>query len=351
MSKLLITGGSGFLGYHICNKLKNKFDKLIIVDINELDSKEYPKNIKFYKEDVVKYNKIDEIIKNEKPDFIIHAAAGLPLYKKEHIKKINIVGTKNILESALKNKVKRVCFISSTAVYGVPKRHPIYEKDPLSGVGTYGETKIIAEKICEDYRKKGLCVPVIRPKTFIGTGRLGVFQILYDWVENGKKIPVIGNGKNKYQLLEVEDLVDSIYLTLIKEKDISNQTFNVGAEKFNTVYEDVSALCKHAKKGSRVQKTPAETVKIILRAFEFFGFSPLYKWVYETADKDSFVSIEKIKNELGWKPKYSNAEALIRSYDWYIKNKHTLGGTGITHRVAWKQGALGIVKKFIKIIF
>jgi nucleoside-diphosphate-sugar epimerase len=57
-----------------------------------------------------------------------------------------------------------------------------------------------------------LCVPVIRPKTFIGTHRLGVFQILYDWVESGKRIPMIGNGKNRYQLLEVDDLAEAIYL-------------------------------------------------------------------------------------------------------------------------------------------
>ncbi|MGC8816043.1 MAG: NAD-dependent epimerase/dehydratase family protein, partial [bacterium] len=72
----------------------------------------------------------------------------------------------------------------------------------------------------EEYRQKGLCVPIVRPKTFIGSARLGVFEILFDWIHDNKKIPAIGNGKNHYQLLEVDDLCEAIYLTLIKDKNI-----------------------------------------------------------------------------------------------------------------------------------
>ena len=77
--------------------------------------------------------------------------------------------------------------------------------------------------------------------------------------------------------------------------------------------------------------------------------SPLYQWVYDTADKDSFVSIEKLEQTLNWSPKYSNAEALIKSYEWYqahyteVKSRKS----GVTHTVGWKQGALGIIKKFL----
>jgi nucleoside-diphosphate-sugar epimerase len=348
MKKLLITGGVGFLGYHICKKLSKKFDEIILVDIDTFNPIEYDKNVSYFRVDVTDKDGLRRVIQEKKPNFIIHTAAALPLCKKERIWKVNLKGMKNILELALENKVERVTQISSTAVYGVPKIHPLYEKSPLIGVGPYGKTKIISEKICEAYRKKGLCVPIIRPKTFIGTGRLGVFQILYDWIENGSRIPIIGNGKNRYQLLEVEDLVDAIYLTLTKDKEKANDTFNVGATSFNTVYEDVSALCKYANSGSKVLKTPALPIKIILSVLEFMRLSPLYKWVYGTADKDSFVSVEKIRKVLGWSPKYSNAQALINSYKWYLDNKSSMAsGTGVTHRIAWKQGALGIFKKIL----
>jgi nucleoside-diphosphate-sugar epimerase len=193
-----------------------------------------------------------------------------------------------------------------------------------------------------------MCVSVVRPKTFVGTYRLGVFQILYDWVESGCRIPVIGNGYNRYQLLEVTDLVEAIYLCATGPEDKANDTFNVGATEFNTVREDVGELCEHAGNGARVMGTPAWLVKPALVLFEAVKLSPLYKWVYGTADKDSYVSTEKIETALGWKPKYSNSEALIRSYDWYLENKvEADSAVGVTHRVAWDQGILKIFKKIL----
>jgi nucleoside-diphosphate-sugar epimerase len=343
--RLAVTGGAGFLGYHLCGGLSAKFEEISVLDIAPIDPKEYPTNVKYFRIDVRNPDQLKEAFKNV--DLVVHAAAALPLWKKKDIYDINIEGTKNVLGAARINNIKRVVFISSTAVYGIPKRHPIYEDDPLTGVGPYGESKIAAEKLCEDYRKKGMVVPVIRPKTFIGTGRLGVFQILYDWVENGKRIPVIGNGKNRYQLLEVDDLVAAVYLTLSESAEKANQTFNVGAQTFKTVLEDLSAMCEFAKTGATVMSTPAFIVKPMLAFFEKIKLSPLYKWVYGTADKDSFVSIDKIKQTLNWQPRYSNAEALITSYKWYLEHKGELSHSGITHRVGWKQGVLGFFKKFL----
>ncbi len=343
--RLAITGGAGFLGYHLCNILSNKYEKVFVLDIAPLNQSEYPQNVQFCNVDVRNFDLLNDIFGNV--DLVIHAAAALPLWKKKDILDININGTRNVLEAAKNNNIKRVVYVSSTAVYGIPKKHPIYEDDSLIGVGPYGESKIEAEKTCKDYRKKGMCIPIIRPKTFIGTGRLGVFQILYDWIKSGKKIPIIGNGKNRYQLLEVEDLVNAIYLLLTASCDVANDTFNIGAEEFNTVAEDLGALCTFAETGASTMPTPAGLVKPLLALFEKLKLSPLYKWVYGTADTDSFISIEKIKSKLGWLPRYSNAQALIKSYKWYLEHCGELSDTGVTHRVAWKQGILGVFKKFL----
>jgi nucleoside-diphosphate-sugar epimerase len=346
---LLVTGGSGFLGYHICNKLKDKFKKIIIIDIAPIDKDEYPENVEFYNVDVRDYKGVLE--KMKEADLIVHGAAALPLWSKKDIFTTNVDGTKNVLNAAKELKKERVVFISSTAVYGIPKRHPIYEDDELNGVGPYGESKIIAEKICEEERKKGMMVPVIRPKTFIGTGRMGVFYILYDWVYNGSRIPIIGDGKNRYQLLEVEDLVDSIYSALTLPESDVNWTFNVGAERFRTVYEDITDFLNFANTGSKVLRTPAPIIKFFLEIAWNLRISPLYKWVYGTADKDSFVSIERAKERLNFRPKYSNSEALIRSYKWFLEKRESLlkeKREGITHTVPWKQGIIGIFKWILK---
>jgi len=347
--KILITGAAGFLGYHLTNYFFNKGYEVIGLDIAEFPQGDYPEEMKKYNIDVRDREKLEALIKNESPDIIIHAAAALPLWSKKDIFTTNVDGTRNVLDLAKKYNIERVIFISSTAVYGVPKIHPILEEHPLIGIGPYGESKILAEKACEEYRQKGLCVPVIRPKTFIGPARLGVFEILFDWVHDNKKIPAIGNGKNHYQLLEVDDLCDAIYLTLSKEKEIVNDTFNVGAMKFTTVKEDLENFFKKIDSKSRVIATPAGLVKFFLAIFNILKVSPLYKWVYDTADRDSFVSTEKIQRDLGWRAKYSNQDAFIRAYQWYLEHYEEVkkGGEGVTHRKAWKQGILSLIKKFM----
>jgi nucleoside-diphosphate-sugar epimerase len=342
--KIAITGGAGVLGYHLANKLAPQSNEVALLDIAEFDPSEYPGNVICHNADVRNATALQDALKGT--DVVIHAAAALPLWRRKDIFDINVRGTQTVLEVAQKNGIKRVIYISSAAVYGIPEKHPLYETDPLDGVGPYGESKVQAEKVCESFRNAGMSVPIVRPKTFIGTGRLGVFQILYNWIKDGKPIPIIGNGTNRYQLLGVEDLVDAIFLLSAAPEEKVNDTFNVGGDRFNTVREDLEALCEFAETGARVMATPAWLVKPALQLFEMLGLSPLYKWVYGTADKHSFVSIEKIKATLGWSPRYSNAETLIRSYQWYLDHHRELDRKiGITHRVAWKQGILKVIKK------
>src|SRR5207248_5466585 len=115
----------------------------------------------------------------------------------------------------------------STAVYGVPKVHPIDEEFPLHGVGHYGESKIDAEGVVREAMRRGLEAVIVRPKTFIGPERLGVFEILFDWIREGRRIFVLGDGSNRYQLLAVEDLVDAIVRAA--DAPVAGETLNVGA--------------------------------------------------------------------------------------------------------------------------
>lgn len=346
--KVLITGGAGFLGLHMAHTAAKGGHDVVLLDIADYEPAEYPAGTTFLKGDVRDPGAVDHAL--DGVDYVVHGAAALPLWTPDDIYDTNVFGTRTVLQRILAHaSVKRTVFVSSTAVYGVPRVHPLLEYFPMVGVGPYGESKILAEMVCDEYREKGLVVATIRPKTFIGRYRLGVFQILYDWVEGGKRIPVIGNGRNRYQLLEVEDLCDAILLALeAKDADAANDTYNVGAREFGTVLEDVGALCAHAGNGARVMPTPAGPIIALLKLLEKANLSPLYEWVYGTAHKDSFVSIDKIGDRLGWSPKYSNADALIHSYDWYLQNKPSIAKeAGVTHRVAWDQGALKIARRFL----
>ncbi len=343
--KILITGAAGFLGFHLSQQgIKHK---LTLLDIAPFNKKEYPKKADFIDGDVRDKKLIDKVTAGQ--NVVIHAAAALPLWKKEDIMTTNINGMANILTAAKKNKVKRVIFISSTAVYGVPKRHPIYETDERVGVGPYGESKIMAEDLCFEAMKQGLHVTILRPKTFVGTHRLGVFEILFDWIHDGKRIPVVGSGMNRYQLLDVDDLVSAVYRFSETSDKKYDDFFNIAAEQFYTVQDDLGKLFRYAKSGSRIMRTPAYPIKKALWLFEKLHLSPLYQWVYDTADKDSFVSIDKLTKTLKWHPRYSNSEALIKAYQWYLDNYADIKSrpAGLTHTVGWKQGILGFIKRFL----
>ena len=345
--KIAITGGSGFLGLHLALGFQAHGHSIRVLDIAPLIEEDFDDEIPEYVRCDVR--ELDAVRSGlEGVDAVVHTAAALPLWKREEILTTNIQGTENVLSACRQVGVARVVHISSTAVYGVPEKHPIEESDPMVGVGAYGESKIEAEKVCERYRAgdDGLPVTIIRPKTFIGPARLGVFEILFDWVDSGVRIPVIGNGHNRYQLLDVADLVEAVRLSLTLPTEVASDTFNIGAERFETVRQDLTVLCEHAGNGARVMGTPAAPVKMVLAIAEKLKLSPLYKWVYGTADRDSFVSIERAGERLGWQPTYSNSETLVRAYDWYQDNKDKIPkGSGITHRIGWDQGILKIFKK------
>lgn len=282
-------------------------------------------------------------------DIVVHCAAALPLYTAEQIYSIDIDGTRNVLEAAKKHSIDRVVHISSTAVYGIKTKNPTSEDDPLVGIGPYGKAKIESEEVGEEYRKKGMCVPILRPKSFIGPERLGVFALLYDWAKEGCNFPMVGSGKNEYQLLDVEDLCDAIYLCMTLPANKANDTFNVGAKEFTTMKEDYQVVLDKAGFGKKIIGFPAMPMVLTLRLLELMHLSPIYKWVYETAYRDSVVTIDKAEKQLGFKPKFSNKDALLRNYAWYLKNEEYFKNTsGVSHRVPWKQGILSVAKLFFK---
>ncbi len=340
--KYFITGGSGFLGINMIRFLLEKGHEIVSYDLLTFDYPEENK-IKWIVGDIRNPKFLTESMAG--CDIVIHMAAALPLYSTEDIRTTDIDGTRNVCQAAFDNNIQRVIHISSTAVYGIPDHHPLYETDKLDGVGEYGKAKIAAEEICLDFRKKGMIIPILRPKSFIGPERLGVFALFYDWASTGHGFPMIGFGHNRYQLMDVEDFCSGIYLSATLEKEKVQDVFNFGAKEFTTMKEDYQAVLDRAGFGKKIKGFPAWPMIWTLRLLEALHLSPLYKWVYETASKDSFVSIEKAQRILGWNPKYSNKNALVRNYEWYLAHlKEFEGKSGVSHRVPWKQGILSVVK-------
>ena len=344
MSHFLITGGAGFLGINLVRLLLARGHRVTTLDIAEFDYPERDK-INAILGDIRHRGDVDLAMREV--DIVVHTAAALPLYSPEDIRTTDLDGTRTMLISAEQHKVQRFIHISSTAVYGIPDHHPLVETDRLDGVGPYGEAKVGAEKICEGFRAKGMCVPILRPKSFIGPERLGIFALLYDWAKDGKGFPIPGNGKNRYQLLDVEDLCEAIYLCATLDRDLVNDTFNIGAKEFTTIQQDYQAVLDRAGFGKKIVPIPAGPAIFALTILDKLKLSPVYKWAYGTITTDSFVSVEKAERVLGFKPKFSNKDALLRNYEWYLANMHNFANaSGVSHRVPWKQGILKLAKVF-----
>ena len=313
------------------------------LDLAPLDDAELERSVEELRGDIRSIRDVRRLV--EGAGVLVHAAAALPIQaSRESIRSVNVGGTATLLAAAAEAGVRRHVLVSSTAVYGVPKVHPIYEDAPLVGVGWYGESKIEAEDVTRDFGRRGLEFTIVRPKTFVGPERLGVFEILFDWIRDDRRIYMLGTGENRYQLLAVEDLVDAIVLAA-ERREAAGETVNVGAREFGTVRSDLQALIDHAGSSSRLTAVPARPAEVALRVLELLRVSPLAEWHYKTAHRDSFVDVGRAERLLGWTPRFSNAEALCRTYDWYLAHRETLKAAGVTHRVPWNQQALALLKK------
>lgn len=341
MSLWAISGGAGFLGLHLSRRLVADGHQVRSLDTAPLDDAGLEASVEELRGDIRDPLAVARLVAGA--DVVVHAAAALPIQaKRETILSVNVGGTENVVAAAREARARRVVLISSTAVYGVPEAHPLFEDFPVHGVGWYGESKIAAERVVRE--ASGVETAIVRPKTFLGPERLGVFEILFDWIREGRRIPILGSGHNRYQLLAVSDLVDAI-VRAGERPEAVGETFNVGAREFGTVREDLGALIAHAGSGSRLLPFPAKIAEIGLRALELAHLSPLAEWHYKTAHKDSFVDVGKAERLLGWEPRLSNARTLIETYDWYLAHRGEWGAAGVTHRVPWNQQALGVLKK------
>ena len=341
----LVTGGAGFMGINLIRYLLKTGHSVRSYDIAPFD---YPEaaQISVLQGDIRDASLHDTAF--DGVDVVVHCAAALPLADRSEILSTNVGGTRMMLTSAEERGIDRFIHISSTAVYGIPDHHPLREGDALAGVGPYGESKVLAEGVCGEFRQKGMILPILRPKSFVGPERLGAFELLYDFASSGHNFPVLGSGGNLYQLLDVDDLNQAVYLCATKAPELVNDTFNVGAARFGTLRESFQAVLNRAGFGKSVIGLPAAPAIWTLRALEAMQLSPLYKWIYETAAKDSFVSIDHLTARLGFQPLHSNQDALIRNYEWYLANRASISERpGVTHRLPWKRGALGLAKIFL----
>src|SRR5437870_7886188 len=163
-----LSGGAGFLGLHLSRRLLADGHQVRTLDVVPIDDAELESSVEELRGDVRDQDQVRALVAGA--DVVVHAAAALPIQaSRDSIRSVNVGGTENVLTAARAADVRRVVFISSTAVYGVPEKHPIDEDDPPVGVGSYGESKIDAEGLC---RVSAADTAIIGPRTYVAPARL-----------------------------------------------------------------------------------------------------------------------------------------------------------------------------------
>jgi nucleoside-diphosphate-sugar epimerase len=312
--KHLVTGGSGFLGNLIARRLAQSGEDVTILDIWE--DPQRPKEIRYVHCDIRDREGVARAMQGI--DVVHHNVALVPLTKSgKTFWDVNVRGSEIAAEEAVKAGVKNFIHMSSSAIYGAPPC-PITSATPLKPIEIYGRGKLAGEQHVERIcREGGLPLIVIRPRTILGEGRLGIFQILFDWIREGRNVYVIGDGSNDFQFIHAHDLMDAYMLVLRLGRP---GIYNVGTDRFGTLREAIEGVVRHAGTKSKVKSLPVGLSIAALRTLDWLGLSPLAPWHYLTYHKPFHFDMSPLTS-LGWKAKYSNDEMLRESYDWYLANR------------------------------
>jgi nucleoside-diphosphate-sugar epimerase len=320
MGRVLVTGGTGFLGAHLSAALARAGWNVVAADVHPPAE---PVDHEYLSLDVRDADAVRRAV--EGFDVVVNNAALVPVTRSsfEVYRAVNVGGTENVLAAA-KATGAYVAHISSTSLYGVPRELPIRPDTPFTPFEDYGRSKTEAEGVVERERAGGMIVSSLRPKTIVGTGRLGIFDVIFPRIRDGRAVPLFGRGDNLLQLLDADDMCAAV-LRAIELR--SNGSYNVGALEYGTVRQDFERLIAHAGTGARLVPIPVTAIHAVVRPLDLIGRSPFTSWHYRTAHMPSYADVSKAVEELGWQPQRSNAQMLAHAYDWFVEHGHVRGAS------------------------
>jgi nucleoside-diphosphate-sugar epimerase len=341
----LVTGGSGYFGSVLVRRLVAAGHQVRVLDLNDADDR--PADVDLVRGDIRDRDVVARAV--DGCDIVFNNVAQVPLARDDHLlRTVNVDGTVLLLNEAARLGVGKVVHTSSSAVFGVPTVNPVLPSTVPSPIEAYGHAKLAAEWACLDAVTKGLDVTIIRPRTILGHGRLGIFGILFDWVADGADIFVLGAGDNRYQFVHADDLAE---VCLLAAGVPGAAVFNAGTDRFGTMRESLESLCAHAGTRSKVRSLPAEPAAALMRLAAATHLAPFAPYHWMMYSKSLWFDIDHVREALGWQPQWSNEEMLADSYDWFVRNRADTDLQGRSHhRTIARQGALRILKSATKLL-
>ena len=339
----LVTGGAGYFGTLLVRRLVADGRKVRILDINRPE--DVAPGVEVIQADIRDAAAVARACAGVST--VYHNVAQVPLAKdRELFTSVNEGGTRLLLDACLAARVKKVVSTSTSAVFGAPDRNPVTEETPPRPQEDYGRAKLAAEQLCHAAVARGLDVSIIRPRTIMGHGRLGIMQILFEWVRQGRNIPVLGKGDNLYQFVHADDLADACVRAAGRA---GAELFNIGAERFSTMRDTLESLVRHAGTGSRVVSVPIAPALAMMKLTSRLGLSPLGAYHSLMYGRAMYFDVGKAKRLLGYQARFSNEEMFRDSYDWYLAHREEVLArkSASAHSSAVNQGILRLVSRVL----
>lgn len=299
--KIIVTGGAGFIGSHLVNRLLKKDYAVLVIDnlsngtLNNMNLKAEFENI-----DVRNTEKIFSCFKTFSPNYVFHLAAIMskPIQYSREIEEVNLLGTINVLDASINSKVKKFVFSSSAAVYGDTINLPIKENYKVMPKNSYGISKIGAENYILLYsRNFGLSYAILRYSNVYGPGQRfdnggGVVSIFCKKIKNLEQIEIYGDGNQTRDFVYVEDLVRANLSTMIYQ---NNFVSNVSSGKETKIVE----------LANMIQKVSGNNVQIILKPTR-------HGEIIKSCLDNTFI-----EKEIGWKPITTLEQGINKTYKFY----------------------------------
>ncbi len=321
---LLLTGSSGLLGQCLARLLVERGDKVTGLDMVDPPIASEAVPIDLVRADMSDRSALREAAQGA--EVIYHLAAAQRMkpqfsnLDEQEIYDMNLGAVANVLAVAAELGTRKVVFVSSSGIYGIPQTIPCTESHPTIPLGAYGDSKLEAEALCRKAIDEGLDVTVLRPMSLFGPRMTGVFAILFEWVRTGQFVFTLGAGKNRVQMVSAWDVAEACICAAQTTSKV--RFFNIGSapEEVPTVYEQVRALIEHAGTRSRVIRVPAALLRTAAKVLDTVNLSPIVPEHYLLADSTFLLDIGQARAELGWEPKRNNVQLMNEAYDWYLEN-------------------------------
>lgn len=342
--KILLTGGTGFFG----GILKAHLEKAghDYVNLDRISDPQDEAAGKMATVDLRNRQAVESVFLKFGPfDAVCHVAAELAheAHNEQALWDSNVEGTRHIAEMSVRYGVKKLINTSTNCLWGKPLDRPVVENDAPCPVEVYGRSKLAAEQLLQEYRTS-LDVIIFRSSTIIAQGRVGLLGILFDFIAEGRRLPVVGHGDKPYQFISADDYAAAILLAL---RHAGSDIFHVGSHNPVSLEKSYRYVIDRAGSSSTIYHLPEFPTLWLMRLCHWLKISPLGPYHYGMIAEEFVFDTSHAEKTLGWAPTKTNGEILYAAYDYYVKNRQELesaAGSLPAHRRKSRLGVIRLLK-------